>query len=93
LHEHQCRPGRRRRRTVPSIARRDAARTAGQPPCPTQIQLEVVRRYGTEQDVAPGDVLFADSHATYDLIVVLDGVLEIVEHIPTRPQLEGSHGR
>jgi thioredoxin reductase (NADPH) len=52
----------------------------GSRPVLTQIQLEVLRRYGTEEDVTPGDVLFADGDATYDLIVVLDGVLEIVEH-------------
>jgi hypothetical protein len=34
-------------------------------------QLEVLRRYGSEHDVAAGDVLFADGDATYDLIVGL----------------------
>jgi thioredoxin reductase (NADPH) len=52
----------------------------GSRPVLTQVQLEVLRRYGTEQDVAVGDVLFADGDATYDLVVVLDGVMEIVEH-------------
>jgi thioredoxin reductase (NADPH) len=52
----------------------------GSRPVLTQIQLEVLGRYGTEQRVAAGEVLFADGDATYDLVVVLDGVLEIVEH-------------
>ena len=42
-------------------------------------QLEVLRRYGTERDVAAGDVLFADGDDTYDLIVMLDGTSEIIE--------------
>ncbi len=46
----------------------------------TEVQLEVLRRYGREQVVAPGDVLFADGDETYDLIVTLEGGAEIVEH-------------
>jgi thioredoxin reductase (NADPH) len=52
----------------------------GSRPVLTQVQLEVLGRYGTEQGVAVGDVLFADGDPTYDLVVVLDGVLAIVEH-------------
>lgn len=52
----------------------------GSRPVLTQVQLEVLGRYGTEQEVASGDVLFADGDATYDLVVVLDGTLEIVEN-------------
>ena len=40
----------------------------------------MLRRYGTEHDIAAGDVLFADGDETYDLIVVLAGEVEIVEH-------------
>jgi thioredoxin reductase (NADPH) len=42
-------------------------------------QIEVLRGYGAERDVAAGDVLFADGDDTYDLIVMLDGTAEIVE--------------
>jgi len=43
-------------------------------------QLEVLQRYGVEQRVAIGDVLFRDGDATYDLIVLLEGETRIVEH-------------
>jgi thioredoxin reductase (NADPH) len=42
-------------------------------------QVEVLRRYGSEHEVAAGDVLFADGDVTYDLIVVLAGEARIVE--------------
>lgn len=42
-------------------------------------QLEVLRRYGAERDVAAGEVLFADGDETYDLIVMLDGTAEIIQ--------------
>jgi len=39
-----------------------------------------LRTYGTEHEVAAGEVLFAEGDETYDLIVVLEGELEIVEN-------------
>jgi thioredoxin reductase (NADPH) len=42
-------------------------------------QLDLLRSYGTERDVAAGDVLFAAGDDTYDLIVMLDGTAEIIE--------------
>jgi thioredoxin reductase (NADPH) len=51
----------------------------GRAPVLDVAQLEVLRRYGTEHDVAAGDVLFADGDVTYDLIVVLSGEARIVE--------------
>jgi thioredoxin reductase (NADPH) len=42
-------------------------------------QLEVLRMYGTERDVAAGEVLFADGDETYDLIVMLDGTADITQ--------------
>ena len=39
----------------------------------------MLRRYGTERDVAVGEVLFADGDETYDLIVMLDGAAEIIQ--------------
>lgn len=45
-----------------------------------EAQLAVLRRYGTELEVKEGDVLFADGDQTYDLIVVLEGQVDILEH-------------
>ena len=44
-------------------------------------QLEVLRRYGREHEMAAGEVLFAAGDATYDLIVVLAGEAGIVERL------------
>ncbi len=52
---------------------------AGRSPVLDAAQLEVLRRYGSEHDVAAGDVLFADGDRTYDLIVLLAGEAQIVE--------------
>ena len=48
-------------------------------PLLNKTDLEVLQRYGSEHDVAAGEVLFADGDETYDLIVVLDGEVAIVE--------------
>jgi len=45
-----------------------------------ESQLTTLRRYGREERVADGEVLFADGDQTYDMIVVLDGSIEIIEH-------------
>jgi DNA-binding MarR family transcriptional regulator len=42
-------------------------------------QLGVLRGYGSERDVAAGDVLFADGDETCDLIVLLEGTADIIE--------------
>jgi len=39
----------------------------------------MLRRYGSEREVAAGDVLFADGDETYDLIVPLAGTASIIE--------------
>ena len=52
---------------------------SGVRPLLKEPDLDVLRRYGSEQDVEVGDVLFADGDETYDLIVVLDGKVDIVE--------------
>src|SRR5712691_10589546 len=52
----------------------------GYRPILSGAQLEVLHRYGTEQPVAIGDVLFRDGDETYDLIVLLEGEARIVEH-------------
>ena len=51
----------------------------GRSPVLDAAQLGVLRRYGSERDVAAGDVLFVDGDETYDLIVLLAGTADIVE--------------
>jgi thioredoxin reductase (NADPH) len=51
---------------------------AGRFPVLDAAQLEVLHSYGTEHEVAAGEVLFAEGDETYDLIVVLDGEVQIV---------------
>ena len=55
------------------------AEQSGVRPLLKETDLEVLRRYGAEHDVEVGDVLFVDGDETYDLIVVLDGKVDIVE--------------
>jgi thioredoxin reductase (NADPH) len=60
------------------------------PPLPPELQggqpllsdgqLAALHRYGVEQQVASGEVLFADGDETYDLVVILDGEADIVQH-------------
>src|SRR5271156_1909176 len=45
-----------------------------------ELQLAALRRYGAELETRVGDILFADGDETYDLIVILEGSVEIVEH-------------
>jgi thioredoxin reductase (NADPH) len=45
-----------------------------------ELQLNTLRRYGTESAIKAGDLLFAEGDESYDLIVILDGHVEIVEH-------------
>src|SRR5260370_352765 len=54
---------------------------AGRSPVLDAAQLEVLRRYGCEQEMAAGEVLFAAGDAAYDLIVVLAGEARIVERL------------
>src|SRR5499427_6623416 len=51
----------------------------GRSPVLDAAQLGVLRGYGSERDVAAGDVLFADGDETYDLIVLLAGTADIIE--------------
>src|SRR5690348_4312997 len=51
----------------------------GRSPVLDAAQLGVLRGYGSERDVAAGDVLFADGDETYDLIVPLAGTADIIE--------------
>ena len=43
-------------------------------------QLSTLRRYGDEHGTQPGDLLFTDGDPGYDLIVVLQGRVEIRDH-------------
>jgi hypothetical protein len=51
----------------------------GRSPVLDAAQLGVLGGYGSERDVAAGDVLFADGDRTYDLIVLLSGTADIIE--------------
>src|SRR5215468_4236790 len=51
----------------------------GRSPVLDAAQLGVLRGFGSERDVAAGDVLFADGDETYDLIVLLTGTADIIE--------------
>ena len=62
-----------------SISGGDSQQQAGRNPVLDAAQLEVLRRYGSEHDVGAGDVLITDGDVTYDLIVVLDGQVQVVE--------------
>ena len=67
-------------RSAAGSARGSAQQTqAGRGPVLDAAQLEVLRRYGSEHDVAAGEVLFADGDVSYDLIVVLAGQVRIIE--------------
>jgi hypothetical protein len=50
----------------------------GRSPVLDVAQLGILRGYGSERDVAVGDVLFSDGDETYDLIVLLVGTADIV---------------
>jgi thioredoxin reductase (NADPH) len=51
----------------------------GRSPVLDAAQLGMLRRYGSEREMAAGDVLFADGDETYDLIVPLAGTASIIE--------------
>jgi thioredoxin reductase (NADPH) len=51
---------------------------AGRSPVLDAAQLKTLRKYGTVQEVAAGEVLFAEGDESYDLIVVLDGEMDII---------------
>jgi thioredoxin reductase (NADPH) len=61
------------------------ARTSGSEDLPQstpvlrEAQLVVLRHYGAEQRTQAGDVLYAEGDESYDLLVVLDGEVQVVE--------------
>lgn len=54
-----------------------------------ESQLTVLRRYGAAEPVVDGEILFADGDQTYDMIVVLEGAFEIVEHYGRPDEVAG----
>jgi thioredoxin reductase (NADPH) len=58
----------------------------------TDAQLAVLRRYGTEREVAAGEVLFQPGDADYDFNVVLEGKVDIVGGTPDQPVVVITHG-
>jgi len=56
----------------------DASAQAASAPLNAQ-QLDVLRGYGTEQEVSADEVLYADGDEARDLVVVLDGEVDIIE--------------
>lgn len=55
-----------------------AGSSAGRPLL-SKSQLKVLARYGAVDDVVAGEILFAAGDETYDLVVVLEGEVEIIE--------------
>jgi thioredoxin reductase (NADPH) len=53
----------------------------GSTPTFTAGDIERLSAYGQTTDVAVGDLIFADGEANYDLVIVLEGRLEVVENI------------
>ena len=47
-------------------------------------QLAVLRAYGTEHNVRDGEILFSNGEQTYDMIVVLEGTVDILKHRPAK---------
>src|SRR5580658_10231346 len=45
-----------------------------------ESQLNTLKNYGHEIPIARGEVLFADGDLTYDMIVMLEGEVKIVDH-------------
>jgi thioredoxin reductase (NADPH) len=58
----------------------------------TDEQLDVLRGHGTERDVAAGEVLFRPGDDTYDFIVVLAGVVDVLGGSLDDPVVVVSHG-
>ncbi|HEV3309272.1 MAG TPA: cyclic nucleotide-binding domain-containing protein, partial [Chloroflexota bacterium] len=59
--------------------RKNKESSAGRPVL-NDFQLGILGRYGAAHVVAVGDLLFTAGDETYDLFVVLEGEVDIVEH-------------
>jgi thioredoxin reductase (NADPH) len=58
----------------------------------TDEHIDVLRRHGSERDVAAGEILFRPGDDSYDFIIVLSGVVDIVGGTPDQPVVVVSHG-
>jgi thioredoxin reductase (NADPH) len=58
----------------------------------TDDQIAILRRYGAEREVAAGDVLFRPGDATYDLVVVLEGAVDVIGGTRDQPVVAVSQG-
>jgi thioredoxin reductase (NADPH) len=56
-----------------------ASTSPGASPDLTSAQLDTLRGYGTERDIAAGDVLFAPGDATYDFNAIVEGKVGIYD--------------
>jgi thioredoxin reductase (NADPH) len=53
----------------------------GSTPTFTAEDVERLSAYGQLADVSTGDLLFADGEANYDLVIILEGRLEVIEYL------------
>jgi thioredoxin reductase (NADPH) len=58
----------------------------------TDAHIAVLRRYGGEREVAAGDVLLRPGQAAYDLVVVLDGRVDVEGGTVEQPVVVASMG-
>jgi len=65
-------------RSLADQLRAEPLSQGGRFPVLDAAQIDVLRSYGTEQDVSAGDALFLEGDETYDLIAVLEGEVQIV---------------
>ncbi len=61
---------------------------------PTLIesQIDALRPWGREREIAANEILFAEGDRNFCFYVVLDGEIEIVEHSHREPRMVAVHG-
>src|SRR4051812_24856236 len=57
-----------------------------------EMQLEVMRRYGSESNLEQGGVLYAAGDEAYDLFVLLDGTASVVVAGTEPPEVIATFG-
>jgi thioredoxin reductase (NADPH) len=60
---------------------------SGTRPAFSVAQLERLAQYGVEEVVRPGDLVFADGDVGYDLVLILEGCVEVVEFYATEREV------
>lgn len=55
-------------------------------------QIEVLKRFGEVRQIEGGEVLFREGDASYDFIVILEGLVEIQEHFRGETRTIARHG-